>query len=1247
MAGGEAPQAVWREVGKWWEFEPYREVRRWADPRRGWVEETREASSLGLMAPKRQKEHQQDHREEWSLRERKIRDEKVAAACGGLPQSYYDRQAEEKHAHAETAWSVVTGGIQAGRIAADRGYAPLHCLSGYAFGRSVMLAEEIGTLAGLGGCPAAGLADPFSLAGAFEFDRACRRNGVQPLIGASFELPEGGSLVLIARSKAGYVELSRLVSACHLGEPRGFPLATWERLERHRQDLFCLTGGDLGPLDRLLARRDWEAADALTRRLVEMYGREAVLLEVERSYLPWQRTVEHGLTQLGERHGLALVAGGAVTHARREHFPAQDVLVCVDTLCLIDEVVGRKPQRDINQPQARAVPARAMNAERFLRGAPEMRALYSDHPEWLQATLELASRCDPEVLPARTRLPSLYGDDAHALREIVDLNAPACYDRLTPAIKRRLQMETERICGLGFASHFLVAYDMVRWAGEQGIHHSGRGSVVDSAVAYVLGLSRVDAIRHRLHFDRFLPEDGNKRPDIDLDFEARRRDEVRGYLTWKYGQERVATVAAVGAFCTRGIVREVGKVFGLPDETISFLAKKIHGGVSPEQIESALEKRPELRDHKIPKERFRWVMRLAERLQDVPRNLRCHSSGVVISSEPIVDTVPVQWSAAPPALAALGEATSDPHLRVIQWDKRSAKHVFDKFDVLCLRGQDVLSRIEGHVRVSEPEFKADKVGLEDPETFRAFRSGELIGVPQSASPAMRQAHIRLRTENLEDASLVQAGIRPGVGGAVKINELIARRRGLKAYSFLHPKLEEILGHTYGIIVFQEQVDQLLQAFCGCTGGEAEDIRDAIHKRRREDYGLMIKDKIIERILKNGHSLELAQQVFDYIAGFKGYGFAQGHALAFAEISIRCVSLMQNHPAEYFAALLSSQPAGYYGPCTLANEARSRGVRILRPCVNRSRKEFRVEEAVVNGLRVPGAGIRTGWMQVGGLSSATVERILAAQDAVRVPEPEGSLQPLASPRRGRVITAVAPLPASSEPQAFSSFFDFVARVLPERDELEALILAGAFDELCSHRRALLWAVPDAYAYAAALRGKEGNPCLPMLIPEPDVPLHLPDFDTEERAAYERSVTGMDVDQHLMAFERARIASKAITAQEARKLRPGERAVVVGNPIRLRFPPTPSGKRVVFFDLEDETGLLNVTCFDRVYQRDGKAIVTAPYVTLIGEGQDRDGHTAFLAHRVFAYRPWLLRDRAVRLPVRHSDYIVSGNATPKLR
>jgi error-prone DNA polymerase len=1223
--------AHWREAGEWWNYEPYREFTQYIDSKGVRREDETLMPSIGSLVAEGQQEYKEDNTIEVADRAKKIRDEKVSAACGNLPTSYYaDRIREREHRdggkgyafgakvrmpHRESRrddWGMPTGysGIKAVKVSptSTQPYVPLHVHSGYAFGRGTMLAEEVPLVAASLGLAACAITDPISLVGAYEFKKACVKHGLKPLIGATFEMPESGELVLIAKNKSGYECLSRLITVCHLEEPRQYPLCSWERLERFHDDLICLTGGDTGPLNRLLIRRDLATADDLLRRLIGLFGRRNVFIEIEISYLPWQGITNSLLLELASRHGLTPVIGGVVTHARPEDFPVQDILTCVDTLCTVDEVIGRKSPRDPSQPQASRPPERALNAERFMRRPDEMALLPGCNKELLANTLLVAEQCESNVLPGRTELPQVFENDNHALREITYLGAVRRHGAISSVLRKRLDMELSRIVELDFARHFLTAYDMVQWADEHRIQYSGRGSVVDSAVAYCLGFTRIDALKHNLHFERFLPRDGTKRPDIDIDFEAKHRDDIREYLTRKYGREHVATVAAVGAYCTRGIVREVGKALGLSNETIGFLAKRIHGGVPAHQLESALEQRPELRDSGIPKERFRWVFRLSEKLMDVPRNMRAHSSGVVISSRPIEETVPVMWSASVPRTEFL-EDYEQSNLRIIQWDKRSAKHCFDKFDLLCLRGQDVLAGTEDRVRINTADFDVTQVSTDDPEVYRAMRAGELIGVPQSASPAMRQAHIRIRTENLSDASLVQAGIRPGVGGAVKINQLIARRRGIEQYTIENEELNRILGRTYGVIVFQEQVDQLLETFCGFSSGEAEDMRDSIYKRRREDFAEQVRLELSKRMIERGFGSKIAEQVVEYVTGFKGYGFAEGHALAFAEVSIRSIWCQQNFPAEYFAALLDAQPAGYYGPCTIANEARVRGVKVLPPNINRSDLKFSVENVMAEDdpkIVVPSGGIRVPFTQIKNLSKATREGIVEER----------------------------------QKRPYESFFDLSARVRPARNELEALILCGAFDELHANRRMLLWAVPNAIQFASTLAAHPSS--LPLWIPEPKMPEGIEDFSAAEKAVYERQILELDVEQHLMSFERERIKAKGtVSAADAGRLPNKTKAIVVGNPIRLRFPPTASGKRVMFFDLEDETGLLNVTCFNETYLRDGHAVITSPYVTLRGEAQERDGHIAFLATRVFPYQPRLgdAISSDSSLPITTADFLFS--------
>ncbi len=1163
---GDSTLALWREVGEWWADQPPREIHRFIDEqgirRETYRPLTPDGNAFGT-----------DSQVAHMGQTRRISHDKVALACGMV----HTPDLVKFHASAK-----------------EQTFATLHTLSGYAFGRSAMLAASIPALVASRSSCAALIADPFSLTGAAEFSQTAFQVGIKPLIGASFEMNDGGEIVLVACNRIGFRSLSRLITACHLGEPRLYPLCTWERLEQHTEGLLCLTGGDVGPVNRALIRGQYPEAKAWLERLSHLYGPDNLYLEIERTYMPWQIAVNRSLLQLAEEMNLTPVAGGVITHAHPSQFPAQDMVGCIETLCLIDEVEGRKPRRHPSQPQVPSLPWRGLNTERYLRNAHEVWEIYSDRPDLLTNTMQIADKCERNILPGHTDLPRYCEDENNAFREITLGGARQKYPNFSRELHVRLDMEMERIIRLGYAGHFLIAWDMCRWARNQGILFSGRGSVVDSVVAYCLGCSRIDAFEHDLFFDRFLPADGSKRPDIDIDFEARRRDDIRLYLSGKYGEKHVATVAAVGTYGTRGIVREVGKVLGIPPGSLTYLSKRLHGSVSASRLEQEIELKPELRDSGIPRERFRWVFQLAREMMDLPRNMRAHSSGVVISRDPIADTVPVMYS-----------GVED--IRIIQWDKRSAKRCFDKFDVLCLRGNDVLSDTQRRTREQVPGFSVENLPLDDPETYRAMRAGQLIGIPQSASPAMRQAHIRLRTENFKDAGIVQAAIRPGVGGAVKINEFIARRRG-KPFTFSHPELKRILGATHGIVVFQEQIDQLLQTFGGYSSDEAEEIREAVHKRRREDYVQNIRENVIANIVSNGFTPEVALEVYEIVAVFQGYGFAEGHAMAFAEISIRSVWCQQNYPAEYFAAMLDAQPAGYYGPCTLVNEARTRGVKILPPDINLSAVTFSVENVISHEdprLIVPNGGIRISLQQIGGLSKETRERsVMERMDG-----------------------------------AYTSMFDYVARVRPQRDELETLILCGCFDTLERNRRSLLWAIPSAVEYGNLIEATRTT--LPLLPNEPPLPKGVEGFTATEERLYERAILDLDVDKHLMAFERDRVLAKGgLTAAQASILSHNTKAFAVGNPIRLRFPPTASGKRVMFFDLEDETGLLNVTCFDDTYQRYGHTVICCPYITVRGVAQNRDGHIAFLANGIFPFKPSIHDQIPVTapLPIATADFLV---------
>ncbi|HKU52931.1 MAG TPA: PHP domain-containing protein, partial [Nitrospira sp.] len=347
-----------------------------------------------------------------------------------------------------------------------------------------MLAEEIPPIAASKGIGSALLADRMTVSGAHEFDKLARKVGIKALLGATFEMPEGGEIVLIAQNSIGWRSLSRLVTECHLDESRLFPICNWERLSRHSAGLLCLTGGSKGPINQLLMARNYSGAEELLLKLQRIFP---TFLQMERSHLPWEKSVNAWLEQLAEKHQLMCVAGGTHNLGKREHYPVQDMLLCIESLCAIDEVIGRKPQRDPSQPPRKPIPLRGLNAETFIKSPNEFYDLYQDHPDWIENTLRVAELCDRDVLPGLAPLPHVFDDDNAALQKIVMDRARQIRPQMPTNYRRRIGRELASIIQLGFANHFLIAWEMCEWAREQNILFSGRGSVVDSAIAYCLG----------------------------------------------------------------------------------------------------------------------------------------------------------------------------------------------------------------------------------------------------------------------------------------------------------------------------------------------------------------------------------------------------------------------------------------------------------------------------------------------------------------------------------------------------------------------------------------------------------------------------------------------------------------------------------------------------------------------------------------------------------------------------------------
>jgi error-prone DNA polymerase len=989
--------------------------------------------------------------------------------------------------------------------------------------------------------------DHNNVSAAVEFTKCAREAGIKPVQGAELTLADGSHLVLLAQDSKGYSNLCRILTTAHMSAQRRNPGARLEDIEPHTGHMIALSGCRKGIIPSLIAAGKKAEAHAAAVRLARVFGRSNFYIELENPLTPGAAGLIRALSDLARAVGVGTVVTNNVHYAEKSGFWVHDALTAVRTLTTLDDVH----------------PERRINGENYLKSPEEMTSLFADYPEALSNTVEIAERCS-HVLDLSLRLfpkfPTPCGEPAAAyLESLVMQGAAKRYGRITEGIRARLSHELGIIRALGFEDYFLAVWDVARWAQSQGIRYAGRGSAADSAVAYCLFLTNVDSIVRGLLFERFMSLERAQKPDIDIDFEAGRRDDVAKYVYSRYGTEHVASVCTFNTFQGRAAVRDFGRALGFPEQEIDWLAKKLPH-VPADGIRAAFERYPELRTSGIPAWKFELLLSLAESVAGFPRHIGTHLGGVVISGEPLTTITPLQ-------MAAKGVA-------ITQFDKNFIEDLgLIKLDLLSLRTLSAVEQATSTIRDHDPSFEYNRIPHGDRATYEMLNRGETIGVFQLESPAQRGLQTRLGARDIEDVIASVALIRPGPIQGNMVEPFIARRRGLEGISYIHPKLEPILRKTYGVVLYQEQVIEIATAIAGFTPGESDKLRKVMTHVRSMREMERIGTHFIERAVENGISPEVAQTIFSYILGYAGYGFCEAHAAAFADTAYKTAYMVNHYPAHFYAAVLSSQPMGFYPPRTILVEAKRRGVRILPLDVNRSQKKFSVE----------GGAIRVGLMQVKGISERMIDDLVAAR-------------------------------ADGE---FRSVTDFLLRVPVDRDIMDNLVLAGAFDSVEPNRRALFWRLGTLMAQAAAEHDMAARAGPGRLFESSGSSVRdsVPDFSPTDKFKHEMSILGFCVDYHAMEFLRPRLARAGVrTSRDIHAAKNGEAVTVAGLVVRPHRPPTKSGKIVVFLSLEDEFGLVDVTVFERVYQEFGGVIYGNPGLLVTGNISRRGDGVSVIARTV---------------------------------
>jgi error-prone DNA polymerase len=1032
-------------------------------------------------------------------------------------------------------------------------YAELHCHSNFSFLEGASHIEELVPRARELGYEALALTDHDGLHGAMEFAHCAHAWGLRPITGAEVTLANGHHLTLLCKSQRGYANLCRLLTHSHLDHERDKPCIEPEVLARHTEGLIALPGCRRGEVPSLVAHGRYSEAEEAAQRYMRLFGPGNFFLELQNNLVHGDVPRNRALADLAEHLGIGIVGTGNVHYHARERYRLQGVLVAIKHRTTLD--ASHRLRRE--------------NSEYYLKPPAEMAELFRDYPEALANTLRIAERCTfdltrdldyrfPDYPVPEGETPDSY------LRKLCYREAELRYRRITPQVRDRLQEELALVERHGLAGFFLIhreilqlAYQVAEEVRGRPAHSPpgrGRGSSVGSLICYLIGLSHIDPIANGLFLGRFLNEEMASVPDIDLDFPRDIREKLILRVYEHFGKEHVGLVATFPTYRIRSAVREVGKALGLPPAELDRLAKVSEGFYgSAKAVREEMGRLDRYRD-RLDAPLWRHFADMVEEIARFPRHISQHVGGMVISSKPLVELVPLEQSAMPGRV-------------LIQWDKDSVDDArMIKIDFLAL---GMLSAVDETLDLIEEQrgkrIDLSRIDFKDERVYDSICRSDTMGVFQIESRAQMQTLPRVRPRSLEDLTVEVAIIRPGpiVGGAV--SPYINRRLRREPVACDHPSLEPVLSETLGVILFQEQVLQVAMALAGFSAGQAESLRRAMSRKRSREAIAKLKEQFIEGCLGNGVSQDVAETVFHKIAGFAEFGFPKAHAAAFGLLAYQTAWLRTYYPTQSLCALFNAQPMGFYGPHVLVNDGKRHGVEVLPPDINCSGTDCTME----------GDAVRVGLRYVKGLSETTAREVEERR------------------RDGE----------------FRSPFDFLERTRVKREAIENLIACGAFDGFGMERRELLWQL--GLIYRSDGRNSPKARQLALALPTQQDMVELAPMTDWDRMAADYAVLGLSPNHHPMAFLRPQLHEGIVASRMLDSLPDGTPVEVAGLVVCRQRPGTAKG--FVFLVLEDEFGLVNVVVKPNLHERQRSLVRAEPFVIVRGKLQRRDGTGNVIAER----------------------------------
>jgi len=1007
----------------------------------------------------------------------------------------------------------------------------LHVHSQYSMQNGLCSLDDLIKQAAKFNMKAVALTDHDGLYGAIQFYKKAKRAGIKPIIGCEIRIKDNQKsnqiyhLILLVKNKEGYSNLCQIITRAHLSNTCSIPAIEKDILAKYSKGIIGLSGCNKGEIPLLLSQKKVKPAEEAACWYQQIFDKENFYLELSFHGLNQEKEMNSKLIEIGKKLNIPLVATNNVHYLEKKQASSQRLLNKIANLGVKERFCHQKFETD----------------EYYFKSPSEMEKIFFRVPQALKNSIEIAEKCSLELnlgeihLPAYP-LPSSYSTRDY-LKKLCLEGLKKYYSTPSPEVTKRLQYELKIINQMGFAGYFLIVWDIVRFAKQNNIPVGpGKGSSAGSLVSYLLNITEVDPLKYQLFFERFLNPERIDLPDIDIDFGQLEREKVISYIFKKFGHNRVTHVSTTSTYAARSAIRDAGRALGFLPQEINKIAELMPIFSLPGVIKASLKTLPELQKLPYDQEPLKSLFSFAQTIEGIPRHLSVHASSMIISDRPLSEIVPLE-------VTNQGEIVS-------QYEKESIKDLgLLKIDILGSRSLTIIKKTLEMLKEKNIYINLNKIPLDDKATFSALQKGKTLGVFQLESSGMSSLLRRLSPSHLNDVIAALSLYRPGPLDSGMTEHYLKRKRGEEEVDYLHPKLKLILKDTYGVILYQEQVMQVVSIFANLNLGEADLFRRAISSRSPVEMEKQ-RDNFLKKAIQQGNTRKEAEEIFYLISKFAHYGFNKAHSTSYALISFVTCYLKVHYPACYLASLLT-YGMGYYSPDRYIQEARRFKVKVLSPDINKSGAGFVAEEGA----------IRVGLGKIKGMGEKHLKSILSLREKCK---------------------------------KFNSLHDFCCKIISSRINqslIENLIKVGAFDFTAYPRSALLTLLPLTLKEVRKKKTKDGAKNKiseerelwnTELIASDCIPAYH--FSKSFQMNLEKKLLGLYVsDYPLSRYDKDLACFTLINSYKIENICCQKPILIVGILIQARRQFTVQKQVMAFLLLEDEAGFFEVITFPPVYQK----------------------------------------------------------------